>query len=534
MWDCRGGLCVDQYLAIREVRAMLHQVIQASDSAEMAKWLTEIDHELNVFHDKGIDFKEVVDNLDDSVLITDAQGTVLYINPAYTRNTGITGSDVLGKDIRSLIGPDKLITGGAVTSVLESKKSAFRLSTTYKTGTPLMGYVSGTPIFDEKSGELRQVIACSRPIFTLRSLQEDFEGFLREVNMLSGGTSPRKSVSTDSLLECYPSMKDICTLIHRVAPTDATILITGESGVGKEVVADEIYRCSQRKGKPYVKLNCTSIPGHLLESELFGYEKGSFTGASAKGKIGLFEYANGGTLLLDEIGDMPMDLQVKLLRAIQSQEITRIGGTKPIKLDIRILALTNADLKKKVDEKTFRQDLYFRLNVIPMPVPPLRERLQDLEGLCQHFIERFSKKYHHPFCLTEQQLEYMKLYTWPGNIRELQNIIEYMIVFSSGIGHIDDEVLTSLLNITEEVHSASGASQPSRGTTLAAPGFPAADANEEVDFAQAVAGFEKQLLEKVLQTSPNLREAGRRLNLNASTISRKIKQYQIDYARKRS
>ncbi len=397
-----------------------------------------------------------------------------------------------------------------------------------------MGYVSGTPIFDEQ-GQRLQVIACSRPIITLRALQDDFTGFLKEVNLIHRPEREKgQAISEDNMLERYPSMKDICTLIRRVAPTDATILITGESGVGKEVVADEIYRCSKRKGKPYVKLNCTSIPSHLLESELFGYEKGSFTGASNKGKIGLFEYANGGTLLLDEIGDMPMDLQVKLLRAIQSQEITRIGGTKPIKLDIRFLALTNADLKKKVDEKTFRQDLYFRLNVIPMPVRPLRERLENLDGLCQYFIDKFCEKYHHPFRLTARQLEYMKQYSWPGNIRELQNIIEYMIVFSGGIGEVEDGILKGLLNITEEAYAAAAASQTAREMFPPPPAPPVLKPDEEIDFAQAVADFEKQLLEQVLQTSPNLRAAGRRLNLNASTISRKIKQYQSDYAHKRS
>ena len=206
-------------------------------------------------------------------------------------------------------------------------------------------------------------------------------------------------------------MQSINTLIHHIAPTDASVLITGESGVGKEVVADEIYRRSQRQNKPYVKINCASIPGHLLESELFGYEKGAFTGANAKGKIGLFEYANHGTLLLDEIGDMPIDLQVKLLRAIQSQQITRIGGTTPIQLDIRFLALTNSDLKKKVSEGTFRQDLYYRLNVIPISVPPLRQRLEDFEALCDHFIQRFTKKYDRAFTLTQWQLDYMKRYS---------------------------------------------------------------------------------------------------------------------------
>ena len=522
---------MDQYLAIRAVRTMLQQVIRTMDDPSTAEQLRAIDHGLAVFHDNGIDFKEVVDSLDNSILITDADGVVKYINPAYTRNTGITAEDVLGKEIHTLIGPGKLITGGAVPSVLESKKSAFRLSTTYKSGMPLVGYVFGTPIFSE-DGVLRQVVACSLPIVSLSSLREDFEGFLKEVNSLRGQQLPprRNGSAEGGMLDQYDSLENIRALIQRVASTDATILITGESGVGKEVVADEIYRLSARRDKPYVKLNCTSIPAHLLESELFGYEKGSFTGASAKGKIGLFEYANGGTLMLDEIGDMPMDLQVKLLRAIQSQEITRIGGTRPIKLDIRFLALTNADLKRKVADGSFRQDLYFRLNVIPLNVPPLRERLGDLGKLCQYFIDRFSEKYHFPFRLSPQQLDYMKLYTWPGNIRELENMMEYMVLVSSGIGYIEDNVLKGLLDITEEVHAAA---LPQEGPPPVQP-LPVVDVEQGIDFAQAVADYEKLLLEQAIRSSANLREAGQKLNLNASTVSRKIKQYNIDYWHRRS
>ena len=499
---------MDQYLAIRGVRAMLRQAIHSAGDPEMAEQLQAIDRGLAVFHDSGIDFKEVVDGLDNSILITDANGVVIYINPAYTRNTGITEEDVLGKSIQSLIGPDKLFTGGAVCSVIQNKKGAFRLSTTYKTGTPLVGYVFGTPIFDE-AGELRQVVACSLPIVSLSSLREDFEGFLREVNSLrERSVCPAAQPAPGGMLDQYDSLKSIRTLIQRVAATDATILITGESGVGKEVVADEIYRLSARRDKPYVKLNCTSIPAHLLESELFGYEKGSFTGASAKGKIGLFEYANGGTLMLDEIGDMPMDLQVKL--------------------------------KKKVAEGSFRQDLYFRLNVIPLSIPPLRERLSDLGKMCGYFIDRFSEKYHYPFRLTQQQLDYMKLYAWPGNIRELENMMEYMVLVSSGIGYIEDDVLKGLLNITEEVHSAAlplpgSAPVPEpESSPLTTPPLPVLDVERGIDFAQAVADYEKLLLEQAIHSSANLREAGKKLNLNASTVSRKIKQYNIDYWHRRS
>ena len=204
---------MDQYLAIRNVRAMLQQVIQAVDDPSATEQLQMIDDRLAVFHDTGIDFKEVVDGLDNSILITDADGMVLYINPAYTRNTGITEEDVLCKKIQSLIGPDKLFTGGAVCSVIQNKKSAFRLSTTYKTGTPLVGYVFGTPIFDE-SGELRQVVACSLPIVSLSSLREDFEGFLKEVNSLRGRKTHPGAVkpAQGGMLDQYDSLKSIRTL----------------------------------------------------------------------------------------------------------------------------------------------------------------------------------------------------------------------------------------------------------------------------------------------------------------------------------
>ena len=307
------------------------------------------------------------------------------------------------------------------------------------------------------------------------------------------------------------TLANIWTLISHVAPSDATVLITGESGAGKEVIADEIYRNSNRNDKPFVKINCAAIPAHLLESELFGYEKGAFSGANA-GKQGLFELANHGTLMLDEIGDMPMDLQVKLLRAIQQQEITRIGGSRPIKLDIRFLALTNSNLKEKIANGTFRQDLYYRLNVIPIYVPPLRERVADIEALCNRFIEVFSAKYNRPFSLTEQQLTYLKQYSWPGNIRELENIIEYLVLCSSGIGQVDDSIIAGLLNISQEQEPIITA---------------------DMDFSSAVAQFEKNLLETTLKTSGNLREAGKKLNINASTISRKIKQYNIDYPNKK-
>lgn len=523
---------MNQELTIKNARALLREMRDADLSGELLAKVRELDRILSIFQERGVDFEEVVENLDESIFITDADGIVRYINPAYTRNTGITKEDVLDRDIREVLGPGKLITGGAVLSVLETRKRAFRLSTTYKNNQPLIGYVVGTPVFDE-DGKLRQVIACSRPIVTLSALQEDFETFQQEVASLRPTVLIRGTDReiTREVIGKHGALKSIYTLIENVAPTDASILITGESGVGKEVIADEIYRRSLRRDKPYVKINCTSIPAQLLESELFGYEKGAFTGASTKGKIGLFEQANGGTLMLDEIGDMPMDLQVKLLRAIQSQEITRIGGTKTIRLDVRFLALTNADLKRRVDEGTFRQDLYYRLKVIPIHLPPLRERLQDINDFCRHFIDLFTRKYHRPFQLTEHQMEYIRRYPWPGNIRELENVIEYAILCSSGIGQISDDVLMGILEIAggaESVIPASAASLP------ASQWVDGLNLEQGIDLEQSVADFEKQILKRVLQTSGNLRDASRKLGVSPSTISRKIKQYQIDYAHRRT
>ncbi len=528
---------MDQYLAIRNVRKKLQELIASVSDSRILASLMEIDEDLKVFHNGGIDFKEVVDSLDDSLMITDANGVVIYINPAYTRNTAITQEEVLNRNIHDMIGADKLFTGGAVIGVLEEKKRIFRLSTTYKTNPPLVGYVVGTPIFNT-DGSLHQVVACSRPILTLKALQDDFETFVREVNSLKlkqSITRQPDKILTERMIGRNGSLESICTLIDHVAPTDATILITGESGVGKEAVADEIYRKSLRSDKPYIKINCASIPAHLLESELFGYEKGAFTGASTKGKMGLFEYANNGTLLLDEIGDMPMELQVKLLRAIQTQEIMRIGGTKPIQLNIRFLALTNADLKKKVADGTFRRDLYYRLNVIPIRVPPLRERQQDLEELCNHFIRLFGEKYGRSFRLTRQQMNYLKQYSWPGNIRELENVIEYLVLCSSGIGQVGDDMLISLLNISTEntrlnraeATVSNSITQENHGTQQ-----PSLNSNQQMDFASAVRIYERQILEQVLSNSSSLREAGEKLNLNASTICRKIKQYNIQYDKK--
>lgn len=505
---------MDQVLAICDVKEKIQSALENKDycNPDKTKLLLEtISKDLDAFLSLGIDFKHVVEALDDSIFITDKDGICMYVNPAHRRNTEILPEEVLGRDVNEIVADGSLFTGGAAVDVLKEHKKVFRLSTVNKTNPPSVGYAVGVPLFNE-DGSLHQVVVSSRPVLSLQALQEDYGKFLQEANAI--GKEGVRITSEDN----YPSkrlagssvaMQKIETTIEMAAPTDATILITGESGVGKEVVADEIFRLSQRSRKPFIKVNCASIPANLLESELFGYEQGAFSGAVKNGKQGLFEIANGGTILLDEIGEMPMDLQAKLLRAIQNREIMRVGGTRPIKLDLRFLAATNADLKKKVSDGSFRQDLYYRLNVIPIKVPPLRERISDLDDLIRHFMDFFAAKHHRTFALTDSQLAMMRQYSWPGNIRELENVIEYLTICASGANNVNDEMLKGLLDISQ----VDEASAVFSGATL----------------SSSLENYEKHLIESVLSTSENLRDAGAKLGVNASTISRKIKQYGIAY-----
>lgn len=509
---------MNQTITIDKVTAKINEALNAEkyNSPEAMKTLLEnIREDLAAFLKDGIDFKDVVNALDDSILITDKESRVIYVNPNYKVNTGIEPEMILGRKISDIVEEGKIFTGGSVMDVIRTGKKAFRLSHVYVSNPPHTGYVIGVPVFD-KNGKLKQVVASSRPILSLRALQDDYEQFLEEATAVKKNVenvrilqdASATDLQSTKLIGRSSALKKIWITVQNAAPTDATVLITGESGVGKEIVADEIYRMSTRSDKPFIKVNCASIPLNLLESELFGYEKGAFSGANANGKQGLFEMANNGTLLLDEIGDMPMDLQVKLLRAIQNREITRVGGTHSIPLNIRFIAATNSDLKKKIAEGTFRQDLYYRLNVIPISIPPLRERMDDLQLICNHFIDMYGRKYNRFVKLSERNYETLMSYNWPGNVRELENVIEYLTICSSGNVEVDESLLRGILDMHQDDEQNSPL-----GHTL----------NESLE------NYEKALIEDVLRNSRSLRDAGAKLGVNASTISRKIHQYGIDY-----
>jgi DNA-binding NtrC family response regulator len=316
----------------------------------------------------------------------------------------------------------------------------------------------------------------------------------------------------DNIVSDSEKMQAIFTQVEKVADTDSTVLIYGESGTGKELIARALHYNSYRQDKPLVPINCGAIPEDLLESELFGHEKGAFTGATAQ-RLGRFELANGGTIFLDEIGEMRPALQVKILRVLQEREFERIGGTRTIKVDVRILAATNKNLEDLVARQQFRDDLFWRLNVIPITLPPLRERLSDIPLLVAHFIARFNaEKKQHLTGVTPAALQMLQSYHWPGNVRELENTVERIAILK-GRGMIMPEDLPEKIARPSLSRSVPGVNIPDDG----------------IDFDAMVEAFEKQLLMQALVKAGGVKsKAANLLHMNRTTLVEKVKKLRLE------
>lgn len=316
----------------------------------------------------------------------------------------------------------------------------------------------------------------------------------------------------ENIISSHDKMQTIFELVEKVSDSDSTILIYGESGTGKELIARAIHYNSYRQHKPLVPINCGAIPGDLLESELFGYEKGAFTGATSS-RIGRFELANGGTIFLDEIGEMSPALQVKLLRVLQEREFERVGGSRTIKVDVRIIAATNKNLEAMVTENQFREDLYYRLNVIPIHLPPLRERRSDIPLLVASFIERFNaEKKRQIEGISPEATEMLMRHSWPGNVRELENLVERITILK-GAGMIAPADLPDNLSHTRQNGIIPDVDIP----------------NDGLDFDNVVQAFERQLLSKALQRTRGVKsKAAQLLQMNRTTLVEKVKKLRLD------
>jgi two-component system nitrogen regulation response regulator NtrX len=333
---------------------------------------------------------------------------------------------------------------------------------------------------------------------------------LRERRLEKQVTLYRQRFDTDiTIVGESPVMKQLKNEIQRAAPTDSYVLISGENGTGKELVARAVFSMSNRKDGPFVDVNCAAIPEELIESELFGYEKGAFTGASGK-KVGKFDMADGGTILLDEIGDMSIMTQAKILRILQEQTFARVGGTKTIKVDVRVLAATNQNLKKKIEDGTFREDLFYRLNVIPLHVPPLRDRLEDIPPLIDHFIEEFAgEDKRRKKTVSDAAMKMLTRYRWPGNVRELKNLIERLIIMSP------DQV------ITVEDLPASILDEDDRDIKENLLGY--------TSLKEARDHFEHLfIVKKLSENDYNITQTAKALGLERSHLHKKIKAYNIE------
>lgn len=385
-----------------------------------------ISNELESVKELNKELKALIESSYDGILIARRDGIVSQVNEAYTKMTGLKDKDIVGRPFQ------KLVEGGHyASSIVEAvfkKKKAVTNFQTSPLGNRLM--ITGNPVANEQGVVVRVVVnvrdlteseKLKQELHDSRSLNRRYQAEL--FNRKDQPPEQKEKMTTRS-----PEMQSVLDLCARVAHVDSTVLLIGDSGVGKEVLAKHIHRNSARNQGPFVKINCGAIPETLLESELFGYERGAFTGASKEGKPGIFEMAHNGTLLLDEIGDLPLSLQVKLLRVLQDREIIRIGGTKTLSVNVRILAATNRNLTEMVRQGTFREDLFFRLNVVPVQIPPLRERRFDIIPLLNHFREKYYKKYNIRKQFSPEVLKIFYEYHWPGNIRELENIVERMVV----------------------------------------------------------------------------------------------------------
>jgi transcriptional regulator with PAS, ATPase and Fis domain len=370
-------------------------------------------------------------------------------------------------------------------------------------------HVIGNPVLDSE-GNIEIIIFTSRDLTEIRHLRDKIE---RTEHLLESFQEELEELrrfqnrDQEDLISFSPNMRKIVKMVEKIAKVDSTVLVTGKSGVGKGVIVSTIHKKSYRNGKPFIHVNCGAIPESLIESELFGYEQGAFTGAKKEGKKGLFEEAHEGTLFLDEIGEMPLNLQVKLLKALQENVIQRVGGTKSIEIDVRIIAATNKDLENMVEEGTFREDLFYRLNVIPIYIPPLRTRQEDISYLMDYFLNKFNHKYHSSTVLSLEAENALINYDWPGNVRELENLMERLVV-------VADNNEIQLKDLPQKI-SNYGRDQSQYFVHL----------YDICTLKQAQEDVEEQLIKKAYEKYKSSYKVGEALGINQSTAFRKIQKY---------
>ena len=448
-----------------------------------------------------------IDLMNAGLLVADGKGAVLYHNDAYLQLTGTTARrNLIGANVREFL--DSSRTKTAATVVLDTHRESRNI---VNSDNGHVVYSKGSPVFGS-DGELSYIVVVVRDISEVVSLREQLKDAQEFKKLYQKYVEEQETLSSTPVM-ASAVMQDIYKQCLTVSNVDVTVLILGESGVGKEVIARLIHKSSARKERPFLSINCGAIPKELLESELFGYEAGAFTGASRSGKPGIFEAAHTGTLLLDEIGEMPLDMQVKLLRVLESRQITRVGGTKPVDIDVRIIAATNRDLPERIREGRFRSDLYYRINIIHITIPPLRERPEDVTALSLHFLNVFNRQYNRHRSFHPDVLPTLGAYPYHGNVRELRNIVEQLVILTD-----QDLIQPQLVNTILNGDAARG--EPTETVTV----HKLAPLDEVLDEA------ERQLLGLAWRVKPSSRGVAKLLESSQTTISRKLRKHHLQEA----
>jgi PAS domain S-box-containing protein/TyrR family helix-turn-helix protein len=467
--------------------------------------IESISKELDLFKNMKNWLDAIVDSSYDGLWICDREGKVIRINKASERLSEVNAGEVIGRNVRDLVA-EGLFDKSVTLEVLKRKTSVTMIQR-IKGGKTIL--VTGNPIFDE-NGDITFIMTNERDISELENLRMQ----LQESQALAKGYFSKlselelKGVDFSTIIFRSEEMQKIIKMAMKLAQVDSTVILLGESGVGKGMIAKLIHKHSERGKGPFIRVDCAGIPDSLIESELFGYEKGAFTGAKAEGKPGFFEIANGGTLFLDEIGELPLSSQSKVLRFLEDHETIRVGGTETREIDVRVIAATNKNIEDMVSSKRFRKDLYYRINVIPLSIRPLRDRRDDIPPLVFHFLEKFNKSHQKKKVLSPEVTEAFCRYDFPGNIRELANLIERLVVVAEKsrieLGDLPDSIRWHVSRPVSDLLLGDGSS-----------------------LKEAVERYEKALLQRSMKKYGNQRKVAKMLKVDQATISRKIKKYCI-------
>jgi len=446
----------------------------------------------------------IINSTQDAISVVDEDGVGILINPAYTKLTGLTEEDIIGKPANVDIAEGQSMHY----KVLETKKPVKGVR--MKVGPNKKDViVDAAPIIVD--GELKGSVAVAHDVSEIKKLTEELDQAKQIIRQINAKYSFQDIVGESETMEA------VINQAEKASKTPITVLLRGESGTGKELFAHAIHNSSERSQQKFVRVNCSALADNILESELFGYTEGAFTGAKKGGKKGLFEEADMGTIFLDEIGKISMNLQSKLLRVIQEKEILRVGGTRPIDIDVRIIVATNINLEKAIQDGNFREDLYYRLNVFPIFIPPLRERKEDIPFLIHHIITKFNQEYGRSVkgC-SKQAISYLKKYDWPGNVRELENIIgRAMINLGLNEDIIKIEHIPDIMGHTEQ-----------NGEVVKSGSNYSLDDNSLKDIINRT---ERQIITKALkETGGNRKEAAEILGIAVRSLYYKINKYNIE------